>query len=652
MEPADAPPSRRGRRRALWIALAALGLVALACAISAAITFASLARGRDALAAGQTDLLLGEADSARVRFAEAQDAFGSARSSAGVPWLRAAGLLPVVGRTPDTISALADAGLQTSLAGTEVAEAVASLPHGLASLAPSDGVVPVERIAALAGPVSRAEALTADALATLQGSAGHLVSAPVADARADAIDAITGVHEDLVAAADVVRGLPAFLGAQGPRSYLFGAVNPAEARGAGGLLGAYALLTVDQGRFRFGPFTPIQQLPLLDVGEVPGATADYAKNYAHYRAGSGFWLNANMTPDFPSFAATLAEAYEVATDQAVDGVITADPFALQALLTATGPTLIPGLDIRVTAEDVVPFVTNEAYRRLRDPSERKQVLGAVAASVVDRFLERPDPSLFALKNLASTASAGHIQLWSADGGLQSGLRDTGVGGAFAPPPGDLLAVVQNNASATKLDFYQHRTVAYDVRLGDAGTAQADLSVELRNDAPTTGYPPYVIGPAPGVTSSPGENIAILQVYCGDGCGVEEASVNGTSVDTGLHEELGHRYLATYQRIAPGATSTLRERLTLPRAWQGNSSGGIYRLHLATQPMIQGDDVRITITPPPGMHATEMSPGLSAEGDGAVYRGVPEGDLDLWVRFRPGLPVRIWRDVTRFLSTPL
>jgi hypothetical protein len=359
-----------------------------------------------------------------------------------------------------------------------------------------------------------------------------------------------------------------------------------------------------------------------------------------------------MTPDFPSFAATMAEAYETATGRHVDGVITADPFALQALLTSTGPTLIPGLDVRVSADDVVAFVTNEAYRQLRDARQRKQVLGAVAASVVDRFLARPDASLFALKNLAATASAGHIQLWSAEPVLESGLAATGVGGAFAPPPGDLLAVVQNNASATKLDFFQHRTVAYGVRLTDDGAAAADLAVDVENTSPTTGYPPYVIGPYPGVTSVAGENIAILQVYCGEGCGVDRATVDGEPIDTGLHAELGHPYLATYQRVAPGATSELRGRLSLPEAWQGNSSGGVYRLHLTVRPSINPDQVRVSVTVPAGMHVTEMSPEFDLEGDRAVYEGSPGADLDLWVRFRPGLPGRLWRDLTRFLSSPV
>jgi hypothetical protein len=654
MEPADGPqlPRGRRRRRAIWIALGAVAIVLIAGAVSAAQTYGHLTQGRGAMAAGRSDLVAGNAAAAQGEFADAQTDFRAAVSAANAPWLRAIGLVPVAGRTPDAIAAIADAGLQTARAGTAIADALATLPDGLASLAPAGGRVPLERIDALAGPVSQADALTSDALLGLERSAGHLVLAPVADARAEALDTLRDLREQLAAGARVLEGLPAFLGADGARVYFFGAVNPAELRGAGGLLGAYSILTVQDGRFTFGRFSPTQQLPRLNVADLPGTTADYSDNYDHYRTGDGFWLNANMTPDFPSFAATMAEAYEAATGRHVDGVITADPFALQALLTSTGPTLIPGLDVRVSADDVVAFVTNEAYRQLRDPGQRKQVLGAVAASVVDRFLARPDPSLFALKNLAATASAGHIQLWSADPGLQSGLVTTGVGGAFAPPAGDLLAVVQNNASATKLDFFQHRTVAYDVRLGDGGAATADLAVGLENASPTTGYPPYVIGPYPGLTSVAGENIAILQVYCGEGCGVDRATVDGEPIDTGLHTELGHPYLATYQRIAPGATSELRERLTLPEAWQGNSSGGTYRLHLAVQPTINADRVRVSVALPPGMHATEMSPELDLDGTSVVYEGSPDADLDLWVRFRPGLPGRLWRDLTRFMSTPV
>jgi hypothetical protein len=54
-----------------------------------------------------------------------------------------------------------------------------------------------------------------------------------------------------------------------------------------------------------------------------------------------------------------------------------------------------------------------------------------------------------------------------------------------------------------------------------------------------------------------------------------------------------------------------------------------------------------------MHVSEASPELHQEGDDRlVYRGTRATDLDLWVRFRPELPVRLWRNITRFLTTPI
>jgi hypothetical protein len=37
---------------------------------------------------------------------------------------------------------------------------------------------------------------------------------------------------------------------------------------------------------------------------------------------------------------------------------------------------------------------------------------------------------------------------------------------------------------------------------------------------------------------------------------------------------------------------------------------------------------------------------------AVYEGEPRSKLDLNVRFRPPMPVRLWRNVTRFLTKPI
>ena len=83
----------------------------------------------------------------------------------------------------------------------------------------------------------------------------------MASARSDALAELAKLHRQLHAGSLILDRLPSFLGADGPRRYVFGASNPAELRGTGGLIGAYAILTIDHGRLSFSDFRPIQSLP-------------------------------------------------------------------------------------------------------------------------------------------------------------------------------------------------------------------------------------------------------------------------------------------------------------------------------------------------------------------------------------------------------
>jgi len=123
--------------------------------------------------AGKRQLLAGDAAAASRSFEDATAAFVRAADGAESPWMRVVGWLPLVGRTPDTITSIAYAGEETAGAGRTLADAVADLPGGLGSLAPSGGRFPIERIASLAGAVDRAAALVSRAHARVAASPGE-----------------------------------------------------------------------------------------------------------------------------------------------------------------------------------------------------------------------------------------------------------------------------------------------------------------------------------------------------------------------------------------------------------------------------------------------------------------------------------------------
>jgi Protein of unknown function (DUF4012) len=640
---------------------------AMLASVFLVITLLSVRRdlelGRAAMERGRTQLIGGDVDSSAVSFRNGRDMFASAANRADGLGVRAIGLVPWLGRTSDAVRAMAASATSAADAAIVITDAIASAPGGLGGLAPTSGTVHVERLIPLADAAWHADGLMNDAAARLERASDSLVLQPVAGALRDAEEEVVTIKDEIHALALILDGLPPFLGADGRRTYFFGAQNPAELRGTGGLIGAYSLLHIDDGRFRFSRFEPIHSLaqPLTDV---PPPNADYAA-YEQFRRHGLFWTSINVMPDFPSVAQTILASYEASTDTRLDGVIIADPFALAALLEATGPVEVPGYGTSVDADTVVPFTTNEAYSVFDDPVRRKRILGDVARAAFRRFVEQPSTDTGDLRTFIDAASDRHILVYSADGAMQEGLAATPIGGALRPPHADddLLSVVVNSGAGSKVDFFQRREVAYAVELHDDGSARAEFDLTLANHAPTTGEPPYVIGPFPQQGPyfgsilrriDAGDSVALSTVYCGTDCvPVEDkAELDGTPTDVQTGVDLGVRYLRHYYAIPSGEERELGLVWDDPAAWEGNSSGGVFRMTFADQVTVRPATLEIRIEPPDGMEITSVTAPLTVRAGAAVYSGEAGTRLDLEVEFGPSLPARLWRNTLRFLTFPV
>lgn len=649
----QAPPLRRERRRrgnVVWLVLAAIAAVLLLdlllVGIGSLAARRHLEEGRDRLEAGRTALRNWDIDGASSAFADAGAAFRAAEADTSAPWYGLAGMIPLLGRTTDAVAAISGAGAKTADAASTITAALADVPGGLGGLAPREGAIPLEPLGGLADAVGRASGLADAALRELEAGPSSLVLGPVASARAEALEAVRPLARQLEAGARILRGLPGFLGQDGPRRYFFGAANPAEERGTGGLIGAYSILTIDHGALSFSDFRPVQSLPPMASGTWRSPSQEYIDNVRIYWETVDFWLNTNITADFPLAAGTIAMSYEEATGDHLDGVIVADPFALQALMRVTGPVPVRGTGVRVSPDRIVRFVANEAYALFDTDEERKAVLGDVAADVLTGFLATSGDDLARQRALLRAFDDGHVKVWTTDVAMQEGLAMTGAGGAFRPQGTDTIALITNSGSGTKLDFFQRRRIDYEIALEPSGTARATLTASIENDAPTSGFPRYVIGPYPGYTAHAGDNIAVVHLYTDEGAVLRAGTRNGRPVDLDRFEQDGHQYFDDYVHTAAGDTSVVEATLFLPRAWDGDSSGGTYRLSFVDQVTIHPAELRVTIALPEGMHATSLGEGLRVEDGKVVYEGVPDGNLDLEVSFAPSLPVRIWRDLTR------
>lgn len=604
----------------------------------------NLTEAEAALRRGRSELLAGRSGVAAESFAAARSRFAGAADTTSGPVLGAVGWIPILGRNVDAVTAVSAAGERVADAGGSLARAVDRLPGGLSALAPEGGRVPLERFDPLGAAIAQAWEASGSALEVILAAPDDLLLGPVSAAIEEAEEEVRSLNLLLGTGTRLVEGLPGLLGDEGPRRYFFGAQNPAELRGTGGVMGAYAILTIDDGRFRFSRFAPVQSLPRPDLPDVPPPSEEFARNYDAFRGDDRFWLAINLTPDFPSAAEAILNAYEVTEGERLDGVILADPFALEALLRVTGPAYVARLDRSVAASDVVAFTTNEAYALYPDPATRKRVLGEVAKGVFEAFVARAGTDVADLRILAEAASEGHLLVYSDDEPVQAGLVATGAGGAFSASTGDLLSIVENSSAGTKVDYYEDRTVRYEVDLWEDGAARATVRVALHNSAPTSGVPRYVIGPNPGFAAA-GEGGQLLSIYCGPGCRLEEARRDDARIGVWAGSELGHRFYRDYFGTRSGETSELEVSWHLPTAWEGDGTGGTYRLTFLNQATIRPADVTVVVHAPDGMQIHEASPGMTVDGDSATWEGTPARSLELTVEFEPPLLVRLWRGLT-------
>lgn len=636
---------------------AGLGLLAALLGLLAVTTLVAVREARTDLLAGQAALqqaqgaaLDGEIDAAHDALVQARGEFANGRDALDSPSLDVAGLVPGVGRNIDTARTLAEAGQRLADAGAEVTGAVAGLPDGVEAFAPRDGAIPLEPLGEVAGPLRRAAEQAEAAEEAVAATPTTWLAGPLHEARATADRRAGQAAESLRAGAALAEQLPAFLGADEPRRYFLGAQNPAELRGTGGLIGAFAILTADEGRLDVGEFDSVGSLTNRAPDELPPPSEDFASRYERYSSGT-HGSNINMTPDMPTAATAIERLHEAATGQAVDGTILADPVMLKALLEVVGPTEVPGVGT-VEADSVVRFVTVDQYEELAEAEDRKELLGEVAKGVLERFLaDGGDDPLEAVQALAEAAGTGRLQLHARDEGVQEAFVTAGVDGALADPAGDYLAVVGNNAAANKLDTFLEQTAVYDVYLRPDGSARGELTVDLTNTAPASGLNPTVLGPSPNVADelSAGENRTIWSVYCAPGCRLDAFRRDGEAEGAASERERDRPVYTTSTTLGSGEEQRLSFDWVTQRAW--DPERGRYRLTVDGQPTLADATTTVRVHPPEGSAIEPTGDGLRIRAGTAVWSGDPAGGVVLSadVRDAAGDPVQAAK---RLLNRPL
>ena len=499
------PPPPRRRRRGLRAALLVLAVLAVwvgACAVL-------LLRAREDAANGLASISVAERQSDPKELLEgtpvapledAEASFASARNRLKNPVLTPIRWLPVLGRQLKAATAMADAAAEVTDVGAEAvndAQAALRLPHDT----PAQRIAMLRQLAAVAAEADRE-------LQDLDLGPSEALISPVDDKRKELDEKLGKVREALGDGAVVANGLADLL--QGPRRYLLLAANNAEMRGGSGMFLSAGEVRIENGEFTLGDFRPTGDLTLTAATAPPINDPDFEGRWGYLNPNRE-WRNLGLTPRFPASAQLATRMWPAAVRgaQPPDGVIAIDPVGLRALLKVTGPVG------DVNADNVVALLTHDQYANLPPPSRsfdavqaaRREQLGLIAKSVLDRLSTGPFDVALLAESLADAVAGRHLLGWSGRPDDTVVWQRGGVDGDLGP---DSLLVSVLNRGGNKLDRFL--AVDADLALRPVGDEeQATLRLRLANTTPE-GENTYVQGPYPGSGVGGGDYTGIVTVH--------------------------------------------------------------------------------------------------------------------------------------------
>ncbi len=589
----------------MWVLGTVVGLLVLATAFAAVYAGPSALRaarqGRTALIAGRDAFLARDADVARREFARAHDIFRSAETRLGSIALLPLRPLPVVGTHVRVGRSLSGIGARVAEAGRAASFAMRQFPDGELNL--NDGRVDLaavrRAIDAFGGSVAAAAGIDRE----LVGMPGEWVIGPLDRAREEALELLPTAVEGMQKGQTALVSMPSLFAETGRKRYLIAFSNLSELRGSGGFIGFVTVMRAQNGE--------------LDLEDVSGRPTDLfpppGESEVRYpdwlapdlRTQGGIFQNVNLTTDFPTVAKAVIQTARSAIGP-IDGVIGVDQLGLSAVLEVTGPIQVPLWPEPIDAGNVTRVAGHDVYTRLQREAERDEFFSQLVRTTFDKLVSarlRFRPETFGTFDRA--VRGGHFRMYSSGSDDQAAFAQLGLAGNVERARGatDVLSVASANAAGNKADWYLRRELSYRVQL-DPGTREAlgTLRVEMRNTAPSSGLPDYVIGSnAPGLGAGRNrQNVTIVRPPADE---LRSLLVGGDAVGPAQGAESSLRAYRATLEIPAGSSTELQMTSSVPTALTGTGTKRVYRLHVLPQPVVAPDFMEVEIEVPDGWKAT-------------------------------------------------
>ena len=566
-------PRRQASQITRWrILAAALGVMALLLAGAAWLSYKTniakeeLESGVGLLPTLQEEITGGEQDRAMATALQLSEHTGAAREAANDPLWALAELFPGLG---PNFSAFAEiVRTADDIAKRGIMPIVETTQQTKWQNVFADGKVDTQSIKRAAPNVASAAQTVRISLERLGGITKANLVPQISTPLTTMQQRLKSVQTPLNAAATAMEITPSMAGGDEQRSYLILFQNNAETRASGGIPSAMAVLTFESGIMSLSSQTTANTLGRMDT-LIP-VEAEQETIYSK-RLGM-FMQDVNLTPDFPTAAATAKAMWEKKTGQSVDGVISMDPISLGYVLDATGPVKITqpellelsrgGLPTELSGKNVVQTLLSDVYAKIALPQYQDVYFAGVAKEIFTALSTGggEGDAWGLIDGISRGAAEGRILLWSAASQEQALIAKYPVSGSvFGPSVAPAqFGVYFNDGTGAKMDFHVKRTVQLVKKCAVDGYEQTAVRITSTNTAPAdaaTSLPPYVTGA--GVFGVPAGSVRTNVIAYGPvQANVETAIVDGEKADFNAQRHANRPVGTVTVTLAPGQSNTV------------------------------------------------------------------------------------------------
>jgi Protein of unknown function (DUF4012) len=501
----------------------------------------------------------GRVGDAESRRAHAQLLLQPGRSRLkGDPVLRLAGTLPWVGAQVRALYDLTDAADTSSVVLGDYLE-MARQYEALRGLRGPPGPKLTRLLRDWLPPLSDADAHLPAQLANLRRDQSGWLLPPLRDRVGRAVDVLGPAADQTRIAATAARFVPAAIGADRPQRYLLLFANPAEIRPAGGFVGAVGSLTMANGAPQDldiraeEAYTPLFKQRFDPPYPLP-RFFDYKK--APFEIGEAGW-----DPNFAASAQLSEAMFKSATGADVDGTISLDPYAIEALLGVTGPVDVAGYG-NFNKDNFfaqVDYIVNVK----RGPGSGKAALPIIARVILQKVLDQPISNWPKLVSAVQEQAQGrHVQLQFHSADLAAATAAAGYDGAILAKRDDHVMVVDGNVGATKSDFYMTKSMDIKAEVPASGLSRHQLTLQYKLPLPVDDIDRAL---SPGDQGAYADYVRVYLPELASGVSVRYAQDDGPGFGGYDRTELvnGKQVVAAFFRLPRGHQGTLQIDYVLP-----------------------------------------------------------------------------------------